>query len=87
MSQPYVKKTEVAGSVPFDNSDNNFTSDDVQAAIEELANRVANPKIITHFRNASGYEIETFNRMPGTHIESAPLVVCDRHGNVVTGLY
>ena len=36
MSGPYIKSTQVASSVPFDNSSNGFVASDVQAAIEEV---------------------------------------------------
>jgi hypothetical protein len=35
-----VRKSEVAESIPFDNSTNGFVSEDVQAAIEEINNTV-----------------------------------------------
>lgn len=42
MSQsPYSSATQVASSVPFDNSTNGFTSTDVQAAIEESTHFLA----------------------------------------------
>lgn len=41
MSNHYVTSTQVASSVPFDNSTNGFTSTDVQAAIEEAAHNLA----------------------------------------------
>ena len=37
MPTPYVNSTQVASSVPFDNSTNGFVSTDAQAAIEEAA--------------------------------------------------
>lgn len=36
-----IKFTNVAGSTPFDNSENGFTSEDVQGAIEEAGNSVS----------------------------------------------
>lgn len=36
MSSPYISTTQVASSVPFDNSTNGFSSTDVQGAIEEI---------------------------------------------------
>ena len=36
-----IKKSPVAESIPFDNSDNDFTSDDTQAAIEEARDTAA----------------------------------------------
>jgi type II secretory pathway component HofQ len=35
-----VRKSEVAESIPFDNSTNGFVAEDVQAAIEEINNVV-----------------------------------------------
>ena len=35
MSSPYIHTTEVADSIPFDNSSNGFTATNVQDAIEE----------------------------------------------------
>src|ERR1035437_9146226 len=37
-NKPYISSTQVASSVPFDNSTNDFVSTDVQAAIEEVKN-------------------------------------------------
>lgn len=39
--------------------------------------------ILTHFRNAAGSPIQTYDRNSGTHIDSAPLVVVDNDGDVV----
>ena len=36
INPPYISSTQVASSVPFDNSTNGFTATDVQAAIEEI---------------------------------------------------
>lgn len=36
MNKPYINSTQVAVSVPFDNSNNGFTATDVQTAIEEV---------------------------------------------------
>ena len=40
-SKTHINTTPVAGSVPFDNETNGFTSEDVQAAIEEVNNTLA----------------------------------------------
>lgn len=86
MDDKYYKVTPVAESIPFDNSTNGFTADNVQAAIEEAAGGGGGSSIfdiLTHFRNAAGTRIQTYERRSGTHIDSGPLVVVDRHGNVV----
>lgn len=40
MAQPYVTSTQVASSVPFDNTVSSFKSSDVQAAFDETRRRV-----------------------------------------------
>jgi hypothetical protein len=71
----------VAVSVPFDNTTNGFTADDVQAAIEEAKNNVF--MILTHTRNAAGYGLKTYNVGSGQQIDLGPLVVVDNKGDVV----
>lgn len=76
--------TPVAESIPFDNSTNGFTADNVQAAIEEAKGGSTSIfSILTHFRNAAGTPIQTYERTSGTHIDSGPLVVVDNNGDVV----
>lgn len=83
-NEKHYSVTPVAESVPFDNSTNGFVADDVQAAIEEVAARSFSASdILTHFRNAAGTRIQTYNPTSGVHINSAPLVVVDNNGDVV----
>lgn len=83
MDSKYYWISPVASAIPFDNSTNGFNSDEVQSAIEEIATRFSPFNILTHFRNATGTRIQTYERTSGTHIDSPPLVVVDNDGNVV----
>lgn len=83
MQGKYYKASGVAQSTPFDNDTNGFVSDNVQEAIEEIVTRYSPFNILTHFRNAAGTRIQTYEMRSQTHIDSAPLVVVDNNGDVV----
>lgn len=84
MSAPFV--VQPAKGVPFDKDnhpDCNFKSEDVQSAIEELCDRIDNLPLITHRRNAAGSTLMTYNLHSNSHIDSDPLIVCDKNGDVI----
>lgn len=59
INTPYVTSTQVASSVPFDNSTNGFSATDSQAAIEEARNVVINSTV--SFTSAVSTTSSTFS--------------------------
>lgn len=55
-----INKSEVAESIPFDNTSNGFTSEDVQAAIEEAAQSTVPPiDSLTEFETFSSDAVQS----------------------------
>lgn len=74
-----------AENIFFDNSTNEFTSTNVQTAIEEAKNTsICLFKAVTHTRNAAGSILKTFDSYSQTHIDSEPFIVIDSNGEIVS---
>lgn len=91
---PYISSTQVASSIPFDNSTNGFTSTDVQTAIEEVRNLASTEVTATADTTTTSASDVLINTMTITPVAGTYLVwfsTCVDHSNqsvaVVVSIY
>jgi len=79
-------KTEVAESVPFDNSTNGYIADEVQSAIEETRSTAGQARYVINYSyngNASNRWLELFQSNPSNN---TPFVVAEASSVVAMAL-